>query len=471
MPEYINNTSSTVYLPNQHGKIIPIRRGVKISLDQFFDRYVKRGILSHANALTISKAKQAPRPTMVRPQKITRKQIIPRTIKINAPKIEPQPPRSISYSKQSLYPISNDIGIGILTYNRRPCLERLIESIVRHTSLSTTTIFISDDASTDDTPKFLDDVSSDFIVLRNNTNVGIACNSNRLLRCLSRFKFAILLNDDVTILKDGWDSFYLDACSRTGYKHFCMQQPGVYASKLGDPRKVNGVCLRYIPDKPHGAVLAFTTDTLDTIGYFDEAFPTYGLEHVDWSTRMHKAGIQDSGFYDVDESIEYFKINNEVSSVPQKERMSGLSEARRLYTTDPVIYKSCGDKSAVPTVSVVLDNVDEIVRKNIIAQRFPCIDIVDSANNASSEVVIEHHNALAPGKYIQHVYDELMRSSRCNIIRNDILLSEDDKVALRSCGDIPNVIVTKYFAGTINAYNRGSNGVVSCIDNLEFIPM
>ena len=70
----------------------------------------------------------------------------------------------------------------------------------------------------------LDDLDSaatpNFVILRNNERLGIAGNTNRLLRCLSRFKYGMLLNDDVEILKYGWDQIYFDAMENTGMHHF-----------------------------------------------------------------------------------------------------------------------------------------------------------------------------------------------------------------------------------------------------------
>ena len=114
--------------------------------------------------------------------------------------------------------------------------------------------------------------NNNFIVICNENNIGIAGNSNRLIRCLSRFKFGIILNDDVDILKTGWEYLYPDVLEETGMHHFTYQQAGIYGAKLGDLYDKNGVSLRKIEKRPHGAVMAFSREVLVKCGYFNEAF-------------------------------------------------------------------------------------------------------------------------------------------------------------------------------------------------------
>ena len=298
------------------------------------------------------------------------------------------------------YPISNNIGVGILSYNRPDILHRLIRSIVSYTDLHKTTIFISDDNSdNEELLKYLDDLSSaatpNFVILRNNERLGIAGNTNRLLKCLSRFKYGMLLNDDVEILKYGWDQIYFDAMENTGMHHFVYHQPGVYNAPVGDPVNLGETKLLRVDKRPHGAVLAFTNQLFSKIGYFDENFGLYGMEHVDWSQRAYECGMQEHGFYDIEVAKEYFKIHSESSAVGNRQEL--LREARSIFKNrEPGRFIQSSDNASVPMISYIIPfrNVhrqNEIITvlNNVRAQRFPHIEIIAVEQDPKTSVDLD----------------------------------------------------------------------------------
>lgn len=262
--------------------------------------------------------------------------------------------------------------MGILSYNRAKSLSRLVNSIRAYTDLDATTVFISDDHSTDPgTLAYLASLSpAEFVVLQNTTQLGVAGNTNRLLRCLSRFDNMLLLNDDMEVIRQGWDSFYIREGADTNIKHFCYRQPGIYGAKRGDPV---GTKLLRVMDKPHGAALAFDKHVLRKIGYFNEAFGLYGCEHVDWSRRAWLSGLQAQGFYDLRNSELYFRLHHEQSAL--RDRHGHLRAARALEAKITDIFVFPSDKTAVPTVNYV---VPEQSRLNVLAQKFPGVGLVDT---------------------------------------------------------------------------------------------
>ena len=282
------------------------------------------------------------------------------------------------------FPISNNIGIGILSYNRLESLKRLIDSIIKYTDLRKTTIFISDDGSTNEQlQEYLKSLenSNNFIILHNSNNIGIAGNSNRLIRCLSRFDFGMLLNDDVVIEGPGWEYFYADAIKKTGMHHFLYRQIGVYGAELGEICVKNGVDLRVVNKRPHGAVMAFSREMLVKCGYFNEAFGTYGMEHVDWSKRVGEMGLQDQGFFDVEGSAKFFRINKDESVVPN--RLEKLREAKKVFENRTPTRIGPTEQSRVPEITYVVpfrntERNDSIITviNNIRAQRYPVIHII-----------------------------------------------------------------------------------------------
>lgn len=290
--------------------------------------------------------------------------------------------------------ISNNIGIGILSYNRLHSLKRLLASIRRYTDLSRTTVFVSDESSDPQVKEWLKK-QKNIVVLTDQKRLGIAGNSNRLLRCLSRFKYGILLNDDVEVLQKGWEYFYAKAAEGTRYQHFCYNQVGVYGSKnKGKLSNVGNYKLSTIDDKPHGAVMFYTNELFNRIGYFDEQFGIYGMEHVDWSTRASRAGSQPKGYHDVIGADKYFKIHQEKSAVLK--RSVELQKARQVYKeieSPSRLYVAPSDASNVPSISVVIPIRDinrqdavNVVVNSIRAQLFPNVEIIIAEQDETPKV-------------------------------------------------------------------------------------
>lgn len=427
MPEYVNPNAYTVHLPGPDGKIVKVRGRQSIVLDEFFDRYRARGFIrlktesssvpATPNAKT-DKARariQVNRKQSTVPSNTTksaaerarkRRKAVDKARKIVRKKViqknKPNSRRGKKFVvgrrlaidatellnknlKEACYPISNNIGVGILSYNRPESLRRLIQSITKHTDLRCTTVFVSDDGSTNnELIKYLAELrkNPNITVLNNTQNVGIAGNSNRLIRCLSRFKYGLLLNDDVEILKPKWEYFYVEALQKTGMHHFQHRQPDVYNAKMGELINKNDVDLRVVNERPHGAILAFTRDVLVKCGYFDENYGQYGMEHIDWSMRPHEFGLQAEGFYDVEGSDDYFKVHADKSAV--NDRTTELRESRKTFELRrPGVRVGPTEKSIVPELTYVVPfrNIERehsilTVIKNIRAQRFPVIHTI-----------------------------------------------------------------------------------------------
>lgn len=255
---------------------------------------------------------------------------------------------------QSIVPISNDIGVGILSYNRFGSLRRLIESIEAYTDLNKTTVFVSDESS-NLTSDQLNWLKLRNIVLLRGQRLGVAGNTNRLLQCLSRFKYKFLLNDDVEIINKGWEDFYVNAMQKSGLHHFCLRQTGVYGASNEDWKQhsVKGIQIRTVETKPHGGVLAFDQEAFKAVGYFDENFGLYGMEHVDWSERIGKF-FNAPGYHDVVGSNEYVVLHDETSAVPN--RTQELHKAREYYdrVRGSRTFVAHSESSKIPAMSVII---------------------------------------------------------------------------------------------------------------------
>ena len=290
--------------------------------------------------------------------------------------------------KKLCHPISNDIGVGILSYNRLGCISRLVDTIRKYTNLKRTTIFISDESNDKSVRNYLRDIS-DMVVVLNDERIGVAGNTNRLMRCLSRFNYKIILNDDIEILNTGWENIYVNAMLTTGIHHFCHRETGIYGANEDDIRVsiLNGIKIRTISNKPQGAIIAYDDLAFKTVGYFDEGFGLYGMEHVDWSHRVQLSGIQPEGYHDVVGSDNFFRVHKETSAVANRSSLLGNSKGlfKRVNGDKNRIYVSPTNKSKVPEVTYVIpfrgldrNNAIRMVLLNIKAQLFPHIEIIMS---------------------------------------------------------------------------------------------
>lgn len=440
MPDYVNPNSYAVYLLGPDGTVVKIKPHAKVSLPEFFDRYISKGFIklrsnkpeevqinrpklhqaviqrkreainrnvvsqptnniqnkensNKKNRQNIAKAKKIARnarPLSKQPKSVGQRMTVGRRLNVDATEL-------LKHNlEQGHFPISNNIGVGILSYERPYSLKRLVESIIKHTDLRKTTIFISDDGSTNpELIEYLDNLSesSNFVIIKNKERIGIAGNSNRLLRCLHRFKYGMILNDDVEILNNDWEYYYVDAMQKTNMHHFIYHQVGIYGAKLGENTAVNGINLYRINEKPHGAVLAFSREMLTKCGYFDESYGLYGMEHVDWSQKAWEMGLQDSGFYDLEGSNNFFKIHGEKSSI--NDRDLHLKQARAIYNDRVSRYIGPTEKSIVSEITYVIP-FRELQRNqslmtvinNVRSQRFPVINIIIVEHDSIAKVAV-----------------------------------------------------------------------------------
>jgi len=297
-------------------------------------------------------------------------------------------------------PISNDIGIGILSYNRALSLMRLLESIKKYTDLNRTMVFVSDESEDSYIRNLLKEYTW-IVSLPNVNRIGVAGNSNRLLRCLARFKYKFLLNDDVEILSFGWEHLYINAMKNTSIHHFCFRQPGLYGAndEVGVITEIGNTRISTVNDRPHGAVMVFDDVAFNTVGFMDETFGIYGMEHVDWSNRVSLSGIQPPGFHDVVGSNAYLKVHKEQSAINNSIRVSSLDNAKKYYSVCrdnySRIYVGASDRTRVPSVSCIIPcritedrySAVDVVINNMKMQKYPVVEIIKVEHDTEARMV------------------------------------------------------------------------------------
>lgn len=432
MPEYYNPWPHVIELVGPSGERIRVKGYSHNVLNEYYSRYVDRGYLQlvehkqsseeNKNQNNVNITPRINKITNIKPEiknrTITDKRDVKQPVVLvpTHKGIKKQPAldrkSTTNYNKQisrskivgrqingdakavyneiksvAPYRISNGNVICILSYNRANSLLRLINSIKKTVDLEKTTVIISDDCSTDiDTVRLLNQLSQDplFVVIRNDKNIGISGNTNRLLRCAKRFEHIFLLNDDVEFIKPNWEQFYIQNSKQTGLHHLCYRQSGVYGAKDSEIHRlsINNIKVNVIEDKPHGAFLYISNIALKTCGYFNEQYETYGMEHVDWSMKPFEFSLQPKGFFDFNGSHEYIRIHPEKTSVIEKAKWYNIN--KKLFASrKEKLYCEPSNNTIVPSISYIIpcrdferQNSIKTVINGVIGQSFPEIDII-----------------------------------------------------------------------------------------------
>ncbi len=537
--EFINPNAVPVNLTGPNGEKITVQPKTKIVLPEFFikfsprqikfikfireDTVIRRAVALPKQSVTnrpitekINRAIREQRKTQSIKSGVERKphKRTSRVVRANTNKIWKSRTVGKSVSagsqrqfsqvvSQSIVPISNDIGVGILSYNRFGSLRRLIESIEAYTDLNKTTVFVSDESS-NFTPDQINWLKLRNIVLLRGQRIGVAGNTNRLLQCLSRFKYKFLLNDDVEIINKGWEHFYVNAMQKSGLHHFCLRQNGVYGASNEDWKQhsVRGIQIRTVGTKPHGGVLVFDEEAFKAVGYFDENFGLYGMEHVDWSERIGKF-FNSPGYHDAVGSNEYMVLHDETSAVPS--RVQELHKAREYY--DKVkgtrTFVAHSEQSKIPALSVIIPyrNTERsrsmrTVIANMRAQRIPNLEIIvveqdavkrvdqsviepvnyyfvpntpphsafnkaqafnKGVSEASNElIVLQDADIIATGNYLAEIYATLQTHTGCHLGEHVYYLSQNSTNVINDT----NVLSPEYdCVRVVNYFEGGSLGV------------
>jgi len=177
------------------------------------------------------------------------------------------------------------LGIGIVTYNRKNVAAETLDRVRRHTKYPFTTIAVADDGSTDDTMAMLQTHKVHAVT---GLNMGIAWNKNRalfLLTELLRTDIVILLEDDSFPERDSWELEWMNSALRWGHVNLAGEwlREGFAggAGTLDNPLRSSLITAN---------CAAFSREALLFGGYFDPRFRGYGHEHVEHSSRLLRNG-------------------------------------------------------------------------------------------------------------------------------------------------------------------------------------
>ncbi len=177
------------------------------------------------------------------------------------------------------------LAIGVITFNRLTQLKPTLAAIARYTSTHHT-LFIADDGSSDGTAGFLRERGLAHFTGRNR---GIAWNKNRALCYLlhaTQAQTIVLLEDDTYPIAPGWEQDWIAAAARSGHANLAgswFESDFLSGSgSVDDPvisRSLSAQCA------------VFSRSAVQEVGFFDTRFRGFGMEHVDHSRRLARAGF------------------------------------------------------------------------------------------------------------------------------------------------------------------------------------
>lgn len=194
-------------------------------------------------------------------------------------------------------------------------LKKCLDSIKKHTFNDNVTIYVADDSI---------------------ERKGVAYRKNECLRALKDCDYVFLLDDDVSIIKDGWienfirNSKYLPHLLYLNENHrpvFIGKEYGVY-NDCG------------------GVFMFMTKECIDKVGAFNESFFLWGFEHAEYSKRICYALDTGYAYISLNNTSEY--IYSEDYSNPNHKSSITNEEKNLLFRKNFPIFAKGIDKIYIP---------------------------------------------------------------------------------------------------------------------------
>lgn len=133
-------------------------------------------------------------------------------------------------------------------------------------------------------------------------NVGIAQAKNKCLELLDDCDHIFLSDDDCWAKVNNWWKPYVESAE----PHLMFTFDTLQDGRQNGNREVlsSGKLVSFA--NPCGCLLYFEKRVLDVVGGFDINFAQYGYEHVEFSNRIHNAGLTTYRYQDVPGSLKLF---------------------------------------------------------------------------------------------------------------------------------------------------------------------
>lgn len=224
----------------------------------------------------------------------------------------------------------NNVGIGVISYNRSSYLEKCLESI-HGSNINGADVVVFDDYSQDNS--YL--VAKKFgKVISPKENGGVVRNKNRALHYFTEVNpkdYIVLVEEDVYIDNDDWLNEWIDATEK--YGHMNYSAPWF----LHDSLKHNLVSGEGNSTSPHifkvvtGQCSSVKSSLIkEKVGYLDPRFIGFGCGHVEWTNRLI---AQQQGGHFINGEGYYMAIRGGISAPPSPSHKNNdeLSKNSKLY--------------------------------------------------------------------------------------------------------------------------------------------
>ncbi len=184
-----------------------------------------------------------------------------------------------------------NVGIGVITFNRKDHLTKTVEAIRAFTT-GNYQLVVADDGSKDDTVEWCE---QNKVPHTKCANKGVVRNKNRALYYLNEVKkvdVLILLEDDCRPNKEDWQKEWVIAALLWGHINYAhkriIKKEGAVVSGTGLSTSP------YLCKLVTGQCTACRKDAMDNVGYLDPRFSGYGAGHVEWTERFIRQGYNGS---------------------------------------------------------------------------------------------------------------------------------------------------------------------------------
>ncbi|VEL98590.1 glycosyl transferase family 2 [Alteromonas sp. 76-1] len=184
-----------------------------------------------------------------------------------------------------------NVGIGVITYNRKDHLAKTVEAIKAFTT-GDYQLVVADDGSKDDTVEWCE---KNKVPHTNCANKGVVRNKNRALYYLNEVKkvdVLILLEDDCRPNKENWQKEWVIAALLWGHINYAHKR--IIKKEEAVVSGTGSSTSPYLCKLVTGQCTACSKDAMENIGYLDPRFSGYGAGHVEWTERFIRRGYNGS---------------------------------------------------------------------------------------------------------------------------------------------------------------------------------
>lgn len=184
-----------------------------------------------------------------------------------------------------------NVGIGVITYNRKDHLAKTVEAIKAFTT-GDYQLVVADDGSKDDTLEWCE---KNNVPHTNCQNKGVVRNKNRALYYLNEVKkvdVLILLEDDCRPNEESWQKEWVIAALLWGHINYAHKR--IIKKEDAVVSGTGSSTLPYLCRLVTGQCTACSKEAMENIGYLDPRFSGYGAGHVEWTERFIRQGYNGS---------------------------------------------------------------------------------------------------------------------------------------------------------------------------------